>query len=156
MKNFSASETNSSPPSARSWTIRTRQRKIYPQAPAHSTIPSTVTTRTAPCHDRSATALPRLLDHLVPGLLQTEGSARAVLSTNARLLDLPDDAAARLERSKVPPRTGAPGSSCWSKRASSTTGWVTQGLVRHPGPPPARAPPRSPQASRTPTRYPSR
>jgi transcriptional regulator with XRE-family HTH domain len=42
---------------------------------------------------------------LVPGLLQTEGYARAVLSANARLLDIPDDAeqaaAARLERSKV-------------------------------------------------------
>ncbi|MBA4864055.1 helix-turn-helix domain-containing protein [Streptomyces sp. PSKA54] len=42
---------------------------------------------------------------LVPGLLQTEGYARALLSANARLLDIPDDAAqaaaARLERSKV-------------------------------------------------------
>jgi transcriptional regulator with XRE-family HTH domain len=42
---------------------------------------------------------------LVPGLLQTEGYARALLGTNARLLDIPDDAeeaaAARLERSKV-------------------------------------------------------
>ncbi|MFE9432142.1 helix-turn-helix domain-containing protein [Streptomyces sp. NPDC006640] len=42
---------------------------------------------------------------LVPGLLQTEGYARALLSTNARLLDIPDDAeqaaAARLERSKI-------------------------------------------------------
>ncbi|MER6531142.1 helix-turn-helix transcriptional regulator [Streptomyces sp. NPDC001508] len=42
---------------------------------------------------------------LVPGLLQTEGYARALLSANARLLGLPDDAddaaAARVERSKV-------------------------------------------------------
>ncbi|AVH59717.1 MULTISPECIES: helix-turn-helix domain-containing protein [Streptomyces] len=42
---------------------------------------------------------------LVPGLLQTEGYARALLSANARLLDLPDDAeeaaAARLERSQI-------------------------------------------------------
>lgn len=42
---------------------------------------------------------------LVPGLLQTEGYARAVLSANARLLGIPDDAeeaaAARVERSKV-------------------------------------------------------
>ncbi|MER5183285.1 helix-turn-helix transcriptional regulator [Streptomyces sp. NPDC002896] len=42
---------------------------------------------------------------LVPGLLQTEGYARALLSANARLLDIPDDAAqaaaARMERSKV-------------------------------------------------------
>lgn len=42
---------------------------------------------------------------LVPGLLQTEGYARALLSTNARFLDVPDDgaeaAAARLERSQV-------------------------------------------------------
>ncbi|WP_369378319.1 helix-turn-helix domain-containing protein [Streptomyces sp. cg36] len=42
---------------------------------------------------------------LVPGLLQTEGYARAVLSGSARILDVPDDsaqaAAARLERSKV-------------------------------------------------------
>ncbi|MFE7839042.1 helix-turn-helix domain-containing protein [Streptomyces sp. NPDC057474] len=42
---------------------------------------------------------------LVPGLLQTEGYARALLSANARLLDIPDDgeeaAAARLERSQV-------------------------------------------------------
>ncbi|WP_433891045.1 DUF5753 domain-containing protein [Streptomyces sp. CA-111067] len=42
---------------------------------------------------------------LVPGLLQTEGYAQALLSTNARFLGLPDDgeqaAAARLERSKI-------------------------------------------------------
>jgi transcriptional regulator with XRE-family HTH domain len=42
---------------------------------------------------------------LVPGLLQTEGYARALLSTNARLLGVPDDgaeaAAARLERSQI-------------------------------------------------------
>ncbi|GAA4804792.1 helix-turn-helix transcriptional regulator [Streptomyces ziwulingensis] len=42
---------------------------------------------------------------LVPGLLQTEGYARALLSSNARLLDVPDDAdqaaAARLERSQI-------------------------------------------------------
>ncbi|MDQ1027514.1 transcriptional regulator with XRE-family HTH domain [Streptomyces umbrinus] len=42
---------------------------------------------------------------LVPGLLQTEGYARALLSANARLLDLPDDAeeaaVARLERSQI-------------------------------------------------------
>ncbi|WP_371551695.1 helix-turn-helix domain-containing protein [Streptomyces sp. NBC_00554] len=42
---------------------------------------------------------------LVPGLLQTEGYARALLSANARLLDIPDDAAqaavARLERSQI-------------------------------------------------------
>jgi transcriptional regulator with XRE-family HTH domain len=42
---------------------------------------------------------------LVPGLLQTEGYARALLSANARLLGVPDDAAeaaaARLERSQV-------------------------------------------------------
>ncbi len=42
---------------------------------------------------------------LVPGLLQTEGYARALLSMNARFLEVPDDgteaAAARLERSKV-------------------------------------------------------
>lgn len=42
---------------------------------------------------------------LVPGLLQTEGYARALLSTNARLLDIPDDAeeaaVARLERSQI-------------------------------------------------------
>jgi transcriptional regulator with XRE-family HTH domain len=42
---------------------------------------------------------------LVPGLLQTEGYARALLSMNARFLDVPDDGAeaarARLERSQV-------------------------------------------------------
>ncbi|MGI5443838.1 helix-turn-helix domain-containing protein [Streptomyces shenzhenensis] len=42
---------------------------------------------------------------LVPGLLQTEGYARALLSANTRMLGLPDDAeeaaAARVERSKV-------------------------------------------------------
>lgn len=42
---------------------------------------------------------------LVPGLLQTEGYSRALLGSNARLLDIPDDAesaaAARVERSKV-------------------------------------------------------
>ncbi|MEU7367519.1 helix-turn-helix domain-containing protein [Streptomyces hygroscopicus] len=42
---------------------------------------------------------------LVPGLLQTEGYARALLSMNARFLEVPDDgaeaAAARLERSQV-------------------------------------------------------
>lgn len=42
---------------------------------------------------------------LVPGLLQTEGYARALLSTNARFLDVPDDgeqaAAARLRRSQI-------------------------------------------------------
>ncbi len=42
---------------------------------------------------------------LVPGLLQTEGYARALLSKNARFLDVPDDgpsaAAARLERSRI-------------------------------------------------------
>ncbi|MDQ0684096.1 transcriptional regulator with XRE-family HTH domain [Streptomyces achromogenes] len=42
---------------------------------------------------------------LVPGLLQTEGYARALLSTNARLLGVPDDAAeaatARLQRSQI-------------------------------------------------------
>ncbi|MGW5336577.1 helix-turn-helix domain-containing protein [Streptomyces bauhiniae] len=42
---------------------------------------------------------------LVPGLLQTEGYSRALLRSNARLLDIPDDAesaaAARVERSKV-------------------------------------------------------
>jgi len=42
---------------------------------------------------------------LVPGLLQTEGYARALLSANARMLGIPDDseaaAAARIERSKV-------------------------------------------------------
>lgn len=42
---------------------------------------------------------------LVPGLLQTEGYARALLSMNARFLDVPDDAAeaaaARVQRSQV-------------------------------------------------------
>ncbi|MFD7013008.1 helix-turn-helix domain-containing protein [Streptomyces sp. NPDC059161] len=42
---------------------------------------------------------------LVPGLLQTEGYARAILSSNAQLLGIPDDApqaaTARLERSKI-------------------------------------------------------
>lgn len=42
---------------------------------------------------------------LVPGLLQTEGYARALLSKNARFLDVPDDgaeaAAARVQRSQV-------------------------------------------------------
>lgn len=42
---------------------------------------------------------------LVPGLLQTEGYAQALLSTNARFLGVPDDAAeaaaARLQRSQV-------------------------------------------------------
>ncbi|MFI7240123.1 helix-turn-helix domain-containing protein [Streptomyces cyaneofuscatus] len=42
---------------------------------------------------------------LVPGLIQTEGYASALLSTNARLLDVPDDgpeaAAARVERSRI-------------------------------------------------------
>jgi hypothetical protein len=42
---------------------------------------------------------------LVPGLLQTEGYARALLSSNARFLGVPDDgaeaAAARLHRSQV-------------------------------------------------------
>ncbi|EFL02071.1 MULTISPECIES: helix-turn-helix domain-containing protein [Streptomyces] len=42
---------------------------------------------------------------LVPGLLQTQGYAEALLSTNARLLGVPDDgeeaAAARLERSQI-------------------------------------------------------
>lgn len=42
---------------------------------------------------------------LVPGLLQTAGYARALLSANARILDVPDDgeqaAAARLERSQI-------------------------------------------------------
>jgi transcriptional regulator with XRE-family HTH domain len=42
---------------------------------------------------------------LVPGLLQTEGYARAVLSSVAELLDVPNDAdqaaAARMERSKI-------------------------------------------------------
>ncbi|MEU6442232.1 helix-turn-helix transcriptional regulator [Streptomyces sp. NPDC047046] len=47
---------------------------------------------------------------LVPGLLQTKGYAEALLSTNARLLGVPDDgeeaAAARLERSQVVHRPG--------------------------------------------------
>ncbi|WP_217206666.1 helix-turn-helix transcriptional regulator [Streptomyces sp. AC550_RSS872] len=42
---------------------------------------------------------------LVPGFLQTEGYARAVLSANARLLGIPDDSAeaavARVERSRI-------------------------------------------------------
>ncbi|MGQ4714257.1 helix-turn-helix domain-containing protein [Streptomyces anulatus] len=42
---------------------------------------------------------------LVPGLVQTEGYASALLSANARLLDIPDDgpeaAAARVERSRI-------------------------------------------------------
>ncbi len=42
---------------------------------------------------------------LVPGLVQTEGYAAALLSTNARLLEVPDDgpeaAAARVERSRI-------------------------------------------------------
>ncbi|MEH0423696.1 helix-turn-helix domain-containing protein [Streptomyces sp. B21-083] len=42
---------------------------------------------------------------LIPGLLQTEGYARALLSANARLLAVPDDAddaaAARLQRSHI-------------------------------------------------------
>lgn len=42
---------------------------------------------------------------LVPGLLQTEGYARALLSMNARFLEVPDDAAeaavARVQRSQV-------------------------------------------------------
>lgn len=42
---------------------------------------------------------------LVPGLLQTEGYARALLSANARLLGIPDDAddaaVARVERSQI-------------------------------------------------------
>ncbi|WP_367326263.1 helix-turn-helix domain-containing protein [Streptomyces sp. HUAS ZL42] len=42
---------------------------------------------------------------LVPGLLQTEGYARALLSTNSRFLEVPDDAAeaaaARVQRSQV-------------------------------------------------------
>ncbi|MDX2543754.1 helix-turn-helix domain-containing protein [Streptomyces sp. WI04-05B] len=42
---------------------------------------------------------------LIPGLLQTEGYARALLSANARLLAVPDDAdaaaAARLQRSQI-------------------------------------------------------
>ncbi|MEW2518115.1 DUF5753 domain-containing protein [Actinacidiphila alni] len=47
---------------------------------------------------------------LVPGFLQTEGYARALLSANARFLDLPDDgadaAAARIERSQIIHRPG--------------------------------------------------
>ncbi|MET9347706.1 helix-turn-helix domain-containing protein [Streptomyces termitum] len=47
---------------------------------------------------------------LVPGLLQTEGYIRALLSDNARLLDVPDDsadaAAARVERSQIIHRPG--------------------------------------------------
>lgn len=47
---------------------------------------------------------------LVPGFLQTEGYARAMLSANARFLGLPDDgaeaAAARLERSQIIHRPG--------------------------------------------------
>lgn len=42
---------------------------------------------------------------LIPGLLQTEGYARALLGANARLLDIPDDseqaAAARMRRSQI-------------------------------------------------------
>ncbi|WP_435969295.1 helix-turn-helix domain-containing protein [Streptomyces sp. Qhu_M48] len=42
---------------------------------------------------------------LVPGILQTEGYIRALLSSNARLLGIPDDsaeaAAARVERSRI-------------------------------------------------------
>lgn len=42
---------------------------------------------------------------LVPGLVQTEGYASALLSTTARLLDIFDDgaeaAAARVERSQI-------------------------------------------------------
>ncbi|WP_329131403.1 helix-turn-helix transcriptional regulator [Streptomyces sp. NBC_01476] len=42
---------------------------------------------------------------LVPGLLQTEGYARALLGANARMLDIPDDSAeaavARLRRSQI-------------------------------------------------------
>ncbi|MFC9430272.1 helix-turn-helix domain-containing protein [Streptomyces sp. NPDC056987] len=42
---------------------------------------------------------------LMPGVLQTEGYARALLGTNARLLDVPDDgaeaAAARVKRSQI-------------------------------------------------------
>jgi transcriptional regulator with XRE-family HTH domain len=42
---------------------------------------------------------------LIPGLLQTEGYAKALLSLNARFLDVPDDgaeaAAARVQRSQV-------------------------------------------------------
>lgn len=47
---------------------------------------------------------------LVPGLLQTEGYAQALLSANARFLDVPDDAAeaaaARLERSQIIHKAG--------------------------------------------------
>ncbi|RPK69169.1 Helix-turn-helix protein [Streptomyces sp. ADI96-15] len=42
---------------------------------------------------------------LIPGLLQTEGYARAVLSANARMLEVPDDAEAaaraRVDRSRI-------------------------------------------------------
>ncbi|MFI6703807.1 helix-turn-helix domain-containing protein [Streptomyces sp. NPDC050509] len=42
---------------------------------------------------------------LIPGVLQTEGYARALLSSNARILDVPDDgaeaAAARVKRSQI-------------------------------------------------------
>lgn len=53
-----------------------------------------------------ATALFRVYSTtLIPGLLQTEGYARALLSANARFLDLDDDgaeaAAARMRRSKI-------------------------------------------------------
>ncbi|MFE6457258.1 helix-turn-helix domain-containing protein [Streptomyces cinereoruber] len=47
---------------------------------------------------------------LVPGVLQTEGYIRALLSSNARLLGIPDDsaeaAAARVERSRIIHRAG--------------------------------------------------
>jgi len=47
---------------------------------------------------------------LVPGLLQTEGYTRAVLSSNARLLGVPDDSAeaalARADRSQIIHRAG--------------------------------------------------
>ncbi|MFD7290881.1 helix-turn-helix domain-containing protein [Streptomyces sp. NPDC059863] len=47
---------------------------------------------------------------LIPGLLQTEGYARALLSGSARLLDVPDDAkqaaAARVERSRIIRKAG--------------------------------------------------